>query len=111
ARMNPVDREWAELELATRPPPAPAASADATLEVDLRHVPRLPDLGELEPVLEPIEPPVESSVDTVRRPSEHLAAAAAEVSVPPPTPPRSRSREMNDLVELGDYSGALEIAE
>ncbi len=97
-----VDREWAELELATRPPPAPASPPE---EAD-------PLAGLVVEAPLNVEMPVESSAETLRRP-EAAAAAAASAAAPatPAAPPKSRSREMNDLVELGDYSGALEIAE
>lgn len=50
----------------------------------------------------PGAPPASSAATRPAMPAESAAATA---------PPKPRSREMNDLVDLGDYSGALEIAE
>ncbi|MBX3210328.1 MAG: hypothetical protein KF764_35175 [Labilithrix sp.] len=87
--MNPVDREWADLEIATRPPPADGPGEDPVIEIAHDRPPQL-ELDEVD-----IE---EHGAATVRRP-------VPEELVKP------REREMNDRVELGDYSGALEIAE
>lgn len=89
SEMNPVDREWADLEIATRPPPA-ASGDDPVIEIVQDHPPQLD--------LDDVEAEDEHAADTVRRP------VPAELVKP-------RDREMNDRVELGDYSGALEIAE
>ncbi len=98
-----VEHEWAALELATRPPPAKPASLEPGVDV-LSPAAKAPQKL---PVVDELEAPVESSAQTVRRPvGPELHAASAATA-----PPKPRSREMNDLVELGDYSGALEIAE
>ena len=96
SRIAAVDKEWADLEVATRPPPADAFGEDPVLEIGSDRTPRL----DLDEVLSDHGP------DPVRRP-------AVRAPVPPvaPVETKSRSREMNDRVELGDYSGALEIAE
>jgi hypothetical protein len=87
--INAVDREWADLELATRPPPADGPGEDPIIEIARNPLPL--DLDEVG--LED-----EHSVATVRRP------APQELVKP-------REREMSDRVSLGDYSGALAIAE
>jgi hypothetical protein len=124
--MNAVDREWADLEIATRPPP-PGDSPDADPELEI-GTPRSLDLDDIDDgrgdrdgdeledkealratrKMSPFDdadlvdigdqPPDEHTVDTVRRPIPH------ELIKP-------REREMTDRVSLGDYSGALEIAE
>lgn len=74
--MNAVDGEWAELEVATRPPP-PGQNPE---DFDIPPAPR--------------------------------AASVAPEPVPKPEPePEPTEQEMNDRVSLGDYSGALAIAE
>jgi len=90
--MNPVDREWADLEIATRPPPADGPGEDPVIEIAHDRAPKL-DLDGLG-----FDEEDEHAVDTVRRP------VPQELIKP-------REHEMNDRVELGDYSGALEIAE
>jgi hypothetical protein len=99
-----IEQEWAALELATRPPPG-TPSVEA-VRIEPAPAPRLPSLDDL-------DAPIESAAETVRRPSSGRAAEEAMASAPAEAtaPPKPRSREMNDLVELGDYSGALEIAE
>lgn len=122
--LNAVDSGWAEIEQATRPPPAMTEDSpdeDPVLEI----------LGDRPPVLEDdyddIDDEDDEPVETVRRPvpAEVLAnvRAAAPTSPPAaklsatPTPPQPSvkppptEREMNDRVSLGDYSGALAIAE
>lgn len=96
-----VEQEWHALELATRPPPEDAMPPSLDpVELEPAPAPRLPRLDDL-------DAPVESSAETVRRPAGKEVQAASAATAPP----KPRSREMNDLVELGDYSGALEIAE
>jgi hypothetical protein len=85
SEMNAVDREWADMEIATRPPPADSPSEDPVLEVGAQTPLDLDDLDE-------------HGVETVRRPV-------------PEEPVKPREVEMTDRVSLGDYSGALEIAE
>ncbi len=75
--MNPVDREWAELEVATRPPPAGRNPEDF-------------DIPSMAP------PPRD----------ERQAERKSIREEGPPT-----EQEMNDRVSLGDYTGALAIAE
>lgn len=74
---------WASLELETRPPPANGPFEDSRAAI-AEHRP--PDLN----------------LDEVGDDSDVGSFGA---------PAKSRDREMNDRVELGDYSGALEIAE
>ena len=87
--MNAVDREWADIELATRPPPAD--HPDEGPEIELRS--SSPDID-----LDEIAREEERAAAAVRRP------APDESVKPPPV-------EMSDRMSLGDYSGALEIAE
>jgi hypothetical protein len=105
--INPVDREWADLEISTRPPPADGPGEDPVIEIAQDRPPPL-DLDDID--LDD-EPPA-----TVRRPvpDELRGSAGRQQPAPAPAPAaesKPRSREMNDRVELGDYSGALEIAE
>lgn len=101
--MNPLDQEWADLELATRPPPADGPAEDPVLEIgsdrhpplDLDEVELMPPSGGKPPDLIDSE---EQAADTVRRPVQQEAV-------------KSRAQEMNDRISLGDYSGALDIAE
>lgn len=149
--MNAVDREWADLEVATRPPPADAPHEDPVLEVSTEGVASVSldlddvDLGEHDTGVPKAvsEPPLDE------KPSDHDdhdALAALDnlevtpqvppvivsdkpeplVPVPAPTPSPSApvkpltstkpqgpptEQEMNDRMSVGDYSGALEIAE
>jgi hypothetical protein len=98
-RLNAVDQEWANMELATRPPPPlPPDSLDAAPEVEIGPPVHLPlDLDE-------IGHDDQQAVETVRRPASDEAALEKAA-------PKTREREMDDRVSLGDYSGALEIAE
>lgn len=132
--MNAVDREWVDLEVATRPPPPNLDPKDddpipepSDLETrpppadgpgedpDVEILPdRAPpsDLDEITPIVEVRDERPratlnvsdiddledEHSADTVRRPL-------------PGSDVKTRAREMADRVSLGDYSGALEIAE
>jgi hypothetical protein len=94
-RLNAVDNEWAELELATRPPPADGPGEHPEVEITApAHPP-----SDLPIVFAAEAPPIDDlGVETVRRPA-------------PPEPAKPRDVEMTDRVSLGDYSGALEIAE
>lgn len=121
--LNAVDSGWAEIEQATRPPPPMTEDSpdeDPVLEI----------LGDRPPVLDDdddLDEDDDEPAETVRRPvpAEVLAnVRAAAPTAPPaaklsatPTPPQPSvkppptEREMNDRVSLGDYSGALAIAE
>lgn len=82
ASFSALDREWAELERGTRPPPEPE---EGVLDIEADE----PDVEE-------------HGAMTVRRPAaQDLLQGGAAVT----------EREMNDRVSLGDYSGALAIAE
>ncbi|MCW5816899.1 MAG: hypothetical protein KIT84_38235 [Labilithrix sp.] len=105
--LNAVDSGWgAEAEtravsdVATRPPPADAPDEDPIIEVSTDRTVSLEDLDDID--LGDSTPPVSAEPTA---PSEPPAKAA---SVPTKTP---TEREMNDRVSVGDYSGALEIAE
>jgi hypothetical protein len=104
---TPVDDEWADLELATRPPPADGPGEDPILEIG----PAPPSGLELDEV----NLDEERGAETVRRPvgaeAQTGKPASPQASRVPAEPAKPRSREMNDRMELGDYSGALEIAE
>ncbi len=104
-RPTPDDPEWADLELETRPPPADGPSEDPFIEIAHDRPPQLGFEHEDED---------EHAADTVRRPlpiTGELAERSGGKSEPAKEPAKPRDREMNDRVELGDYSGALEIAE
>lgn len=114
--MNAVDREWADMEIATRPPPADGPDEDPVIEIMHDRAPKL-DLDDIDLG----EEADEHAADTVRRP---VPADVAREGIPSRpsgkvesaekdkgNTPQSREREMADRVSLGDYSGALEIAE
>jgi hypothetical protein len=124
--MNAVDREWADLEIATRPPPADGPDEDPVIEIVRDRAPKL-DLDDIDLGDEDDDDDDEHAADTVRRP---VPADIAKQGVPSrpsadrererereqrekekAATPQSREREMADRVSLGDYSGALEIAE
>lgn len=85
--MNAVDREWADLEIATRPPPADGPGEDP--EIEFGTSPKI-DLDDIAPLA-----------------TEDAHAVDAE----PAKAGKPGAREMNDRMSLGDYSGALEVAE
>lgn len=96
--LNAVDSEWAELEVATRPPPPlDSPEEDPVLEIVEAGPPRLDDEEDDEE---------EEAAETVRRPIPEQILANVRAAKPAVT-----EREMNDRVSLGDYSGALAIAE
>ena len=105
-RPRPDAPEWASLDVATRPPPADGSSEDPLAQdkpprLDRGGIASFAGFGEDD----------EHDVDTVRRqvPAELVAELPPESHSPATVKPRER--EMSDRVELGDYSGALEIAE
>ena len=109
--FNAVDREWADLEVATRPPPADAPDADP--EIEISHDPNasatldLDEISQLEdaPTAERPKLPSEPAPEPVML-APSPSPAPVSVKKPPPT-----EEEMNGRIEVGDYSGALEIAE
>jgi hypothetical protein len=113
--FSAVDREWEELEMATRPPPADAPDEDPVLEVmnDSSTSVNLVDLDDIEQ----LEAPTKQRDKLPSLPEEAAprAATPAPTPIPAPRPPSKKpppgEREMNDRVSVGDYSGALEIAE
>lgn len=80
--MNPVDREWSDLEVATRPPPAGQNPEDFDI---------------------PSQAPLDLGLPTPE------PAKAERKSLREQAPPTKE--EMLERVALGDYTGALEIAE
>lgn len=90
--MNAVDREWADLEVATRPPPPGQNPEDFDI---------------------PTSPPPIAEMAAIEAHARGEAAAPApqaeKKSIREEAPPTEQ--EMNDRVSLGDYTGALEIAE
>ena len=105
--LGAVDREWEDL--ATRPPPPHEQSViDAfSREVSVDSAPSTKSAAELA-----------AAVAASAEASRSIPAAALENQIPtapppaPPAPPPPPSaQEMNDRIALGDYSGALEIAE
>lgn len=86
-----VDREWEDIEISTRPPPAGTVT-----DSDLPTRPPPPGLME--------------SLDAM--PSTRDAKDLPQPEdAPPPSQGPPTEQEMNDRVSLGDYSGALDIAE
>jgi hypothetical protein len=118
--LDAVDDEWADLERATRPPPSTGSDVPAApLRIVSNRPPRL-DLDDVDLGLDvpprPAEPagetPETEGAPTVRHPPvEGWGEEPAAIPVPEPVPPPDPEREMNDRLSLGDYSGALEIAE
>jgi len=127
--LNAVDAEWADLEAATRPPPAGQNPED--FDIPSRREPRggagLAALisqaaGMTEPSTpkapvvhlpeDPSEPPPSGKKTTPPpAPVEDPAflARAKKKSIREDLPPTEE--EMNERVSLGDYTGALAIAE
>jgi hypothetical protein len=90
--LGAVDREWEEL--ATSPPP-PQQQADIDASARRDDAPSTRNATALA-----------AAVAALPAATRSVAPAAA------PTPPAAPSaQEMNDRIALGDYSGALEIAE
>lgn len=90
-----VEREWEEL--ATSPPPA--------MQQDL-----------IDSITRGEAPPSTKDAHEVAALVAQSASAARSLPAPAPTavpepPPPPTAQEMNDRVSLGDYTGALEIAE
>lgn len=114
--FNAVDREWAQLEVATRPPPADAPDEDPILEVSHDvgtgvhlELDDLPDLHGEEPPTAQV--PNLPSVEEVKAPAPAPEIAKSPTPAPAAAKKPPTEREMNDRIEVGDYSGALEIAE
>ncbi|MFO0735885.1 MAG: hypothetical protein U0270_08395 [Labilithrix sp.] len=116
--FNAVDRGWVELEVATRPPPADAPDEDPILEVS--HEPGGVVNLDLDDVDDHVnERPTAQRAKLPSLPEDAPATVAAPPVDPPPATaekvpskkPPAGEREMNDRVSVGDYSGALEIAE
>jgi hypothetical protein len=113
--FSAVDREWEELEMATRPPPADAPDEDPVLEVmnDSSTGVNLVDLDDITQ----LEAPTRQRDKLPSIPEEAPPVAAKPEPTPlpiermPSKKPPPGEREMNDRVSVGDYSGALEIAE
>lgn len=112
--LNPIDRGWVELEMATRPPPADGPGEDPIVEIGHDPPPNL-DLDDLD-----LDRPA-PSLDLGRGDSPPFSAGLVDEfeehgaqTVRRPAPEeliKPREREMADRVSVGDYSGALEIAE
>lgn len=105
-----VDREW--VELATRPPPAGFAPEDETARAKSAPVRALADAdGDDQPTRPP--PPLQQQlIDALARGEAPPSSPQSGKAPPPPAAPAAPShREMNDRVALGDYTGALEMAE
>jgi hypothetical protein len=113
--FSAVDREWEEIEMATRPPPADAPDVDPVIEV-MQESSTSVNLVDLDDITQ-LEAPTRQRDRLPSVPEE--APRVAVVSEPTPLPverppskkPPPGEREMNDRVSVGDYSGALEIAE
>jgi hypothetical protein len=95
--LGAVDREWEELATSP-PPPQQQAEIDAELRGDT--APPTKNATALAAAT------AASAVATRSVPAPPLAPTPIP---PPPAPPSAQ--EMNDRIALGDYSGALEIAE
>ena len=99
--LGAVDREWEELATSP-PPPLEQAIIDAFARGD--EPPSTKNAAEL------AEATAASDVATGSEPAPAPAPAAPPpAATAPPVAPSAQ--EMNDRIALGDYSGALEIAE
>ncbi len=122
--LGAVDREW--VELATRPPPpnfdgreggttkkGKPTTAPPPAEVDDEAATRPPPPMQqelIDAMARGDQPP--STKQAADLTSALAQAALRSVPVPAPvTPAAPTAQEMNDRIALGDYSGALEIAE
>jgi len=123
-----VDREW--VELATRPPP-PGFNENVAQERGTASAARDAAASDDDAPTRPPPPMQQDLIDALARgdspPSTRQgndlvrkAGAAAVGSLPPnppaaialpSVPPPPTIQEMNDRVSLGDYTGALEVAE
>jgi hypothetical protein len=111
--FNAVDREWADLEVATRPPPADAPDADPEIEISHEATANVTlDLDDIE-LQHQHEAPTAPTALVSEEPVITVAATTPEPSPPPPVSKKAppTEEEMNDRISVGDYSGALEIAE
>ena len=98
-----VDKEWEELATSP-PPPMQQDLIDAMSRSDSRDSP--------DPGYAPDEPPsTKDAQDLAAAVAASASAARSVAPVPPAPPPPPTAQEMNDRVSLGDYTGALEIAE
>lgn len=96
AAFGGVDREWEEL--ATRPPPP--------MQQDLIDSITRGDNGPIS------APPSTKDAHALAASVAASASASRSMPAPPPSDPSPpTAQEMNDRVSLGDYTGALEIAE
>ncbi len=105
--LGAVDREWEEL--ATRPPPPQeqAMIDPFSREVSVDSAPSTKSAAELVAA-------VAASAEATRSvpaPAQGNQTPTSPPPTPPPAPPPPSAQEMNDRIALGDYSGALEIAE
>ncbi len=98
ASLAAVDREWEDLELSTRPPP-PNVQTDSDL-------PTRPPPPGLMDSLDAMPSTRDAKALQPAEPMPHVASDPPPPSQGPPT-----EQEMNDRVSLGDYTGALDIAE
>lgn len=101
--VGAVEREWEELATSP-PPPTQQALIDAFTRGD--DPPPTKDAASLVATFA-------ASPDAVRSlPPAAEPSLLTPIPAPPPNiPPAPTAQEMNDRVSLGDYSGALEIAE
>jgi hypothetical protein len=95
--LGAVDREWEEL--ATSPPPP---HLQAEIEAEARS-------GDTAP---PTRNASALAAATAASPvASRSIPAPPPAPSPPPAPAAPSAQEMNDRIALGDYSGALEVAE
>lgn len=130
-RLSPIEQEWVELEMRTRPPPAITTLDSSDLvdapddaktapppEEEFATRPPPADVALLEALTRGEEAPPTRRVDSRKQAAVPASLLVSEApKAPPVAEPRApvespvTVQEMNDRISLGDYSGALGIAE
>jgi hypothetical protein len=108
-----VDREWEELATSP-PPPMQQELIDAMSRAESRESPEPRARAPQASVTDDEPPSTKDAPDLAAAAAASASAARSVAPMPPPPPappPPPTAQEMNDRVSLGDYTGALEIAE
>ena len=100
--LGAVDREWEQLATSP-PPPYEQAKIEAFARADV--APPTRNASELAAAT------AASALASRSMPAPPSAMEVLSSPQPPAAPPPPSAQEMNDRIALGDYSGALEIAE
>lgn len=105
--LGAVDREWEELATSPPPPYEQAIIDGFAREERAEGAPSTKSASELAAA-------VAASAEAMRSipvPAPENQVPTSPPPAPPAPPPPPSAQEMNDRIALGDYSGALEIAE